>query len=166
MNLDVAVVEKNTGSATIGAGYGDQNGATLTAGLSENNFLGKGQKVKFSTSFSNTQNLYDISITEPFFNSKDLSLRADIYSRFDDPTNVKYETETIGLGFSLGFPLSSSNRILTKYSILSSNTKADSDATAYENLLSGTNTISLVGYSLSIDKRNSPYKPTVDQFLR
>ena len=160
LNLDVAVVEKNTGSATIGAGYGDQNGATLTAGLSENNFLGKGQKVKFSTSFSNTQNLYDISITEPFFNSKDLSLRADIYSRFDDPTNVKYETETIGLGFSLGFPLSSSNRILTKYSIISSNTKADSDATAYENLLSGTNTISLVGYSLSIDKRNSPYKPS------
>ena len=71
LNLDVAVVEKNTGSATIGAGYGDQNGATLTAGLSENNFLGKGQKVKFSTSFSNTQNLYDISA----LNDKSLLLK-------------------------------------------------------------------------------------------
>ena len=160
LDLNIDVVEKNTGSASIGAGYGDQNGATLTAGLSESNFLGKGQKVKVSTSFSTTQNLYDFSITEPYFAGKDLSVRTDIYSRFDDPANVKYETETVGLGFSLGFPLSLSNRITTKYSLLSSKTKADNDATVYERLLAGTSTISQIGYSLSIDKRNSPYKPT------
>jgi len=159
LDLNVSVVEKNTGSATIGAGYGDQNGATLTAGISENNFLGKGQKVDFSTSFSSTQNLYDISITEPYFNRKDLMVRGDLYSRYNDPTNVKYETETIGLGFSLGFPLSYKNRITTKYSLLSSKTKADADATAYETLLAGTSTVSIVGYTLSIDNRNSPYKP-------
>ena len=159
LDLNVSVVEKNTGSATIGAGYGDQNGATLTAGISENNFLGKGQKVNFSTSFSSTQNLYDISITEPYFNRKDLMVRGDLYSRYNDPTNVKYETETIGLGFSLGFPLSYKNRITTKYSLLSSKTKADADATAYETLLAGTSTVSIVGYTLSIDNRNSPYKP-------
>ena len=113
LNINVNVVEKNTGSATLGAGYGDQNGATLTAGLSEDNFLGKGQKVKISTSFSNTQNLYDFSITEPYFIGKNLSIRTDLYSRFDDNANVKYETETIGLGLSLGFPLSAKNRITT-----------------------------------------------------
>ena len=32
LNLNISVEEKNTGSATIGAGYGDQNGTTLTAG--------------------------------------------------------------------------------------------------------------------------------------
>ncbi len=171
LNLNVKVIEKNTGSATIGAGYGNQNGATFTAGISESNFLGKGQKVKFSTSFSSTQNLYDISITEPYFNRKDLSVRVDLFSRFDDQTNVKYETETLGLGFSLGFPLSYTNRITTKYSLLTSKTKADSDATAYELLLAGTNTTSMVGYTLSIDNRNSPYKPskgsifTIDQNL-
>jgi outer membrane protein insertion porin family len=160
LNLNVKIVEKNTGSATIGAGYGDQNGATLTAGISENNFLGKGQKVNFSTSFSDTQNLYDISITEPYFNRKDLTVRGDLYSRYNDPTNVKYETETIGLGFSLGFPLSYTNRITTKYSLLSSKTKADADATTYETLLAGTSTVSIIGYTLSIDNRNSPYKPS------
>jgi outer membrane protein insertion porin family len=85
LNLNVIVEEKNTGSATIGAGYGDQNGTTLTAGISESNFLGKGQKVKFSTNFSSTQNLYDLSITEPYFNDKDLSVRGDLYSKFSDP---------------------------------------------------------------------------------
>ena len=160
LNLNVTVVEKSTGSASLGAGYGDQNGSTLTAGITENNFLGKGQKVKVSASLSSTQSLYDISITEPYFGNKDLSVRSDIYSRFDDPANVKYETETIGLGLSLGFPLSNQNRITTKYSLLSSKTSADSNATDYEKLLSGTSTISIAGYVLSIDKRNSPYKPS------
>ena len=160
LNLNIIVEEKSTGSATLGAGYGDQNGATLTAGLAESNFLGKGQKVKFSTSLSTTQNLYDISITEPNFNGKDLEVRTDLYSKFNDPANVKYETETIGFGVSLGFPISYTNRINTNYSLLTSKTKADADATVYENLLSGTSTVSTVGYLLSIDKRNSPYKPT------
>jgi outer membrane protein insertion porin family len=160
INLNVNVEEKNTGSATIGAGYGSQNGSTLTAGIAESNFLGKGQKVKLSGSLASTQSLYDISITEPYFNNKDLSVRTDLYSKFDDPANVKYETETIGIGLSLGFPLSNQNRITTKYSLLTSKTSADTDATAYEQLLSGTSTVSILGYVLSIDKRNSPYKPT------
>ena len=160
LNLNIAVIEKNTGSATIGAGYGDQNGTTLTAGISESNFLGKGQKVKFSTSFSSTQNLYDISITEPYFYNKDLSVRGDLYSKFSDPESVNYETETVGVGFSLAFPLSASNRITTKYSLLTSKTIADADATSYEKLLSGTSTVSIAGYILSLDNRNSPYKPT------
>ena len=160
LNLNIIVEEKNTGSATIGAGYGDQNGSTLTAGISEANFLGKGQKVKFSTSFSSTQNLYDLSLTEPYFNDKDLSVRGDLYSKFSDPESVNYETETIGVGFSLGFPLSANNRITTKYSLLTSKTTADANATAYEKLLSGTSTVSIAGYILSLDKRNSPYKPS------
>ena len=160
LNLNVTVTEKNTGSATIGAGYGDQNGSTLTAGISESNFLGKGQKVKLNTSFSSTQNLYDISITEPYFYNKDLSVRGDLYSKFNDPDSVNYETETLGLGFSLSFPLSNKNRITTKYSLLTSKTVADSNATAYEKLLSGTNTVSVAGYILSLDNRNSPYKPS------
>jgi outer membrane protein insertion porin family len=160
INLNIKVKEKSTGSATLGAGYGSQNGSTLTAGLTESNFLGKGQKVKLSSSFSSTQTLYDISITEPYFNNKDLSVRADIYNNFNDPSNVKYETETFGMGLSFGFPLSNKNRITTKYSLLTSKTTADSDATTYEQLLSGTSTTSILGYVLSLDNRNSPYKPT------
>ena len=160
INLNVIVKEKNTGSASLGAGYGDQNGSTLTAGITENNFLGKGQKVKLNASLASTQTLYDIAITEPYFNNKDLSVRADLYSQFSDPSNVRYETETVGLGISLGFPLSVQNRITTKYSLLTAKTTADSNATAYEQLLSGTSTVSILGYILSIDKRNSPYKPT------
>jgi|TARA_B110000967_G_scaffold210096_1_gene270587 outer membrane protein insertion porin family len=171
LDLNVNVEEKSTGSASLGAGYGDTNGSTLTAGLTENNFLGKGQKAKLQASFSSTSTLYDISFTEPYFNNKNLSVRTDFYSKLDDLDNVKYETSTIGFGLSVAFPLSPANRITTKYSLLTTDTKADSDATTYETLLSGTNTVSIIGYNLSIDNRNSPYKPssgsifTIDQDL-
>jgi len=160
LNLNVNVTERSTGSATLGAGYGDQNGSTLSAGISERNFLGKGQKVKLSASFASTQTLYDISITEPFFRNKNLSVTTDLYSRYSDPTNVNYETETLGTGLAVGFPLSNDNRISAQYSLLTTKTKPDSNATAYETLLAGTDTVSRFGYVLTLDKRNSPYKPT------
>ena len=160
LDLNVNVVEKSTGSATLGAGYGDQNGSTITAGITESNFLGKGQKLKLSASLATTQSLYDLSITEPFFRDKDLLVKFDLYNRFSDPTNVKYETESFGIGMTLGFPLSYSNRISTNYALRTQKTKPDANASAYERLLSGTDTVSSIGYMLSIDKRNSPYKPS------
>ena len=160
LNLNIMVEEKNTGSASLGAGYGDTNGTSLTLGLTEDNFLGKGQKTKIQASFADTQTLYDISFTEPRFNNKDLSVRSDIYSKLTDYSNARYETETLGFGLALSFPLSPSNRITTKYSLLSTKTIADSNASEYERLLAGTNTVSIAGYMLSIDRRNSPYKPT------
>ena len=160
IDLTIDVEEKNTGEASIGAGYSSSTAGSITLGLRENNFLGKGQKVKFSASFANTRNTYDISITEPYFNNKNLSVTADLYSNFNDPTGVNYESEDIGLGFALGFPLASDKNIRTKYSLFTSKIKPDSNATDYERLLGGTDTVSQVGYIFSFDRRNSRYKPS------
>ncbi|MFL2900853.1 MAG: outer membrane protein assembly factor BamA [Candidatus Pelagibacterales bacterium] len=160
INLEVNVEEKNTGEASIGAGYSSANASSLNLGLKENNFLGKGQKVKFETSFSNTRSLYDISLNEPYFNNKPLSLTANIYSNFTDPTNVNYETEDLGFGISSSFPLSTDRYLELRYSLFTSKIKANSGATAYENALAGTDTVSSLGYTLTYDRRNSRYRPS------
>ncbi len=160
INLDISVEEKSTGEASIGAGYSSANDASINLGLKENNFLGKGQKVIFDTSFSNTRNSYDISITEPYFNNNPLSITSNLYSNFSDPANVNYETEDIGFGLSSSFPLSTDRYLEIRYSLFTSKIKADSNATAYENALAGTDTVSSVGYTLSFDRRNSRYKPS------
>ena len=160
INLEVKVEEKNTGEASIGAGYSSASAATLNLGLRENNFLGNGQKVKFETSFSNTRNSYDISITEPYFNNKPLSLTSSIYSNYTDPTNVNYKTEDLGFGLSSSFPLSKDRNLELRYSLFTSKIKANSNATAYENALAGTDTVSSLGYTLVFDRRNSRYKPS------
>ncbi len=160
IDLLISVEEKNTGEASIGAGYSSSTEGSLQLGLKENNFLGRGQKVDFSASFANTRTTYDISFSEPYFNNKSLSLTTELYSNFSDPSSVNYETEDLGLGFSLGFPLAPDKSLRTKYSIFTSKVKADSNATSYERLLAGTDTVSQLGYSFNFDKRNSRYKPS------
>ena len=160
VDLTVDVEEKNTGEASVGAGYSSSTSGTITFGLRENNFLGKGQKVNFAASFANTRNTYDISITEPYFNNKNLSVSADLYSNFTDPTSVNYETEDLGIGFAIAFPLASDKSIKTRYSLYTSKIKPDANATSYERLLGGTDTVSQIGYIFNFDKRNSRYKPS------
>ena len=160
LDLEILVEEKNTGEASLGAGYSSASSASLTLGLKEANFLGKGQRLNFTTSFSNTRNTYDISYTEPYFNNKRLSLTGSLYSNFTDPSSVNYETEDLGLGIKAQFPISPNIFLDTRYSLFTSKIKADSNATTYERLLAGTETISTIGYSLRYDKRNSRYKPS------
>ena len=160
INLIIDVEEKSTGEASIGAGYSSSTAGSITLGLRENNFLGKGQRVNFSASFASTRNTYDISITEPYFNNKNLSVSGDLYSNFIDPSGVNYETEELGVGLGIGFPLASDKALKTKYSLYTSKIKPDSNATAYERLLGGTDTVSQIGYVFSYDRRNSRYKPS------
>ncbi len=160
IDLDITVEEKSTGEASVGAGYSSSTSASVQLGLKENNFLGRGQKVVFSGAFSSTRTTYDIAITEPYFNDKELSLTGQLYSNFYDPASVNYETDEIGFGFSSRFPIASDKSLELRYSLFTSKIKADKDATAYENLLAGTDTVSLIGQSFSFDRRNSRYKPS------
>ena len=88
----------------------------------------KDKKLNFTTSFSNTRNTYDISFTEPYFNNKQLALTGSLYSNFTDPSSVNYETEDLGLGFVIQFPLSVNTYLSTRYSLFTSQIKADSNA--------------------------------------
>ena len=160
LNIEIAVEEKNTGEASFGAGYSSANSTTLNIGLKETNFLGKGQKLNLITSFSETRNTYDVSFTEPYFNNKQLALTGSIYSNYSDPESVNYETEEFGLNLSAQFPLSPNTYFDTRYSLFTSKLKADANATNYERLLAGTDTVSTLGYTLRFDKRNSRFKPS------
>ena len=63
INLIIEVEEKNTGEATIGAGYSSSTKASLQLGITEQNFLGKGQQLKFQSSFGDEFTVYDISLS-------------------------------------------------------------------------------------------------------
>ncbi len=160
LDLEIIVEEKNTGEASFGAGYSSATATSLNLGLKETNFLGKGQKVNFASSFSSTRNTYDISYTEPYFYNKELALTGNLYSNFTDPASANYETEDLGFGVKAQFPIASDTYLETRYSLFTAKVKADSNATVYERLLAGTDTNSTIGYTLNYDRRNSRYKPS------
>ncbi len=107
VDVDIKVEEKSTGTFSIGAGYSSQDAFIGTASISQNNFLGKGQRLVLSASLAGSRNEYNISFTEPYFMGKRLSAGFDLYNQYTERTSwSSFKQETFGGALRLGFPIS------------------------------------------------------------
>ena len=66
-DINVTVTEKSTGYFNVGLGYSTVNGALVRTGVTENNFMGKGQQLGFDLGISERSQDYNINFTEPYF---------------------------------------------------------------------------------------------------
>jgi outer membrane protein insertion porin family len=104
--LVVDVVDKSTGEFSIGAGYttgGDSPGPSIEGAITERNFLGRGQYIKFSAGGGENSQDYQLSFTEPYFLGRRIAAGFDIYQRqrqYDD-----YDSETTGATIRFGLPI-------------------------------------------------------------
>lgn len=78
MNLDVKVEEQPTGELSGGLGWSTINGFMIDAGITENNFMGRGQIVQLKGSIAQYQRQALFSFTEPFLFNRDLSAGFDV----------------------------------------------------------------------------------------
>lgn len=166
-SLRVQVEEQPTGELSFGAGYSSVDKLLLDVGISEHNFRGRGQDVRLRASVGSLRRQIDASFTEPRFLGRDLRGGINAYQyRFNYASFAGYTTNSIGTGLTLGFPISTSTYFQPRYSIHDDNVSVDA-ASCDSGLISATicgqrghNLYSTLGYSLSIDKRNDPIKPT------
>ncbi|MBP3616336.1 MAG: outer membrane protein assembly factor BamA [Alphaproteobacteria bacterium] len=104
VNIDVNVAEKSTGELSLGAGWSSLNKGFLEFGIKENNFMGKGQTLGFTSTFSGTQNNFSLSFVEPYLFDRDLMGGIDAYySQYKYSSTYGYDIDTIGLAFKLGW---------------------------------------------------------------
>ncbi|MCR5506223.1 MAG: outer membrane protein assembly factor BamA, partial [bacterium] len=104
VNIDVNVSEKSTGELSLGAGWSSLNKGFLEFGIKENNFMGKGQTLGFTSTFSGTQNNFSLSFVEPYLFDKDLMGGVDAYySQYKYSSTYGYDIDTVGLAFKLGW---------------------------------------------------------------
>ena len=73
MNLDVKVEEQPTGELSGGFGWSNINGFMVDAGITENNFMGRGQVVQLRGSIAQYQKQALFSFTEPYLFGRALS---------------------------------------------------------------------------------------------
>ncbi|MBF0368265.1 MAG: outer membrane protein assembly factor BamA [Magnetococcales bacterium] len=107
VDVKVKVEEKPTGTFSVGAGYSSVESFMGTASVTQNNFLGKGQRLVLSFAFSGTTNEFELSFTEPYFMEKNVSAGFDLFNRTTDWDSISsYEQQLSGGGLRLGFPLS------------------------------------------------------------
>lgn len=108
--LVVDVVEKSTGDFSIGAGYstgGTSGGVNLEIGVTERNFLGRGQYVKVSAGGSKGERTFGVSFTEPYFLGNRISAGFDIFKSNTKYTNTinPYTLDRTGATIRFGLPI-------------------------------------------------------------
>jgi outer membrane protein insertion porin family len=170
--LRVKVEEQPTGELSFGAGYSSVDKLLLDAGISEKDFRGRGQDLRLRASVGSLRQQIDFSFTEPRFEGRDLRAGVDLYSyRYDFTTQAGFDSESIGGGLRLGFPLSVNAFLNTRYQlhadeVLVNNTECEEGAISVTICdQRGSSLTSLVGYSLFLDYRNDPLHPTRGYYI-
>ncbi len=104
IDITATVTERPTGSINVGAGFSSTENLIFNAGISQNNFLGRGQKVVFSTNLSSRRSDFNLSLTDPRLFDSEMSGGFDAFNR---KTNYySYKARNTGTGFRLGKSLS------------------------------------------------------------
>lgn len=115
VDLNVNVEEQHSGTSTLAVGFSQSGGITFQAGLSQTNFLGTGNSVSVDLSRSETQDYYNLSVTDPYFTIDGVRRGYNMYYRktkLDDDYNVNnYVTDSFGGGISFGYPIDENQSI-------------------------------------------------------
>ncbi len=109
IDLNIDVEEQHSGTSTLAVGYSQNGGMTFQAGISQTNFLGTGNRVSIDLSRSETQDYYNLSVTDPYFTIDGVSRGYNMYYRktkLNDSYNVNnYVTDSFGGGINFGYPI-------------------------------------------------------------
>jgi outer membrane protein insertion porin family len=159
MDLVVEVKEKPTGAFSIGAGYSSVDSLMFMAEISQNNFLGRGQRLALSGSISGTAARYNLGFTEPHFYDSQLMLGLDIYNWEREYTT--YTRDSSGVALRFGYPVWELWNTSFSYGYDDTNlTDVDLENTAPSIIESlDINITSYVTLNLSRDTRNNLYSP-------
>ena len=104
IDITTTVTERATGSVTVGAGFSSTEKLMFNAGISQNNFMGTGRRVVFSTNLSSRRTDFNLSLTDPRIFDTELLGGVDAFNR---KTNYfSYKAKSTGAGFRIGKSLS------------------------------------------------------------
>jgi outer membrane protein insertion porin family len=168
-DLQVKVEEQPTGELSFSAGYSSVDQLVLDLGVTQRNFRGRGQDLRARVSVGSYRQQIDLSFTEPRFLNRNLRAGVDLYSyKYDLSQYQAYQTASIGMNLRAGFPLTLNSAMSLRYVIRNDDVQIASsycDPSAALVSLSlcsqrGKFTTSLVGYGLSVDRRNDPIRPS------
>ncbi|WP_041796236.1 outer membrane protein assembly factor BamA [Pararhodospirillum photometricum] len=165
--VKINVAEKSTGEVSFGVGWSSSVGALVEVGVRERNFLGRGQDLKASVSWAQRRSQVDISFTEPYFLDRRLKAGVDVYALERDLTDESsYDYRSIGTALRLGYNYNESWSHSFRYNAEYTDIiDVDDDASVYIRNQPDNTVVSLVGHTLTYDKRDSKLNPKDGYFV-
>ena len=160
MDLVIEVKEKPTGAFSVGAGYSSVDSLMFMAEISQNNFMGRGQRLALAGNISGTSARYNLSFIEPHFYDSQLMLGFDLYNwerEYDT-----YTRESRGGAVRFGYPVWELWNSSFSYGYDDTNlSDVDLDNAAPSIIASiDIHVTSYVTFNLSRDTRNNLYTTT------
>ncbi len=181
--IEVKVEEQPTGELSFGLGFSSVNSFLVDISVTQRNFRGRGQFLRFAVSASSRRQNIDLRFTEPRFLGRNLSAGFEAFNvRTDFIRQAGFRSNSLGGSLRIGFPTTANSRLFLRYTVRSDNISAPSITArdvfgnprrdANGNLIKtctasiqicsqiGRRLTSLVGFTMVWDKRNDPIDPT------
>ena len=133
MDVIINIEEKLSGNFNIGAGFGGSGtGVQLNTSVSQDNFLGSGNKVSFGINTAKTTKNYSFDFYNPYHNLDNVSRGFGFSFMQEDTTNTDTQTtfksDRKELSFAYGIPMTEENRINFKIKGQAYNVKSTTDS--------------------------------------
>jgi len=158
-DLNLFVKEQPTGSIGAGIGYGT-NGGSFEASVNERNFLGKGINLNFTGRLSTETVKGDLSYVDPNFNNSNKELAASLFSEIDDYSNSGYQNKRAGTRFATKYEIYEDIFFRPNVGVQYDKLETTSSASSLLRSRAGNFTTTSLGYTFSVDQRDSKFNPT------
>ena len=157
--IDITVEEKPTGEISAGAGVGT-NGGSFAINISENNWLGRGNKLNFEIEVDQESLIGNISYANPNYDFLGNSISYFISSEENDKPDQGYENTVVSTGIKTGFE--QYKNIFTNLGITASYDDLRTLSTASSSLKKQSGQFSELSgsYGFKLDTRNRAFMPT------
>lgn len=167
--VDVEVEEQPTGSLSLGGSYSINDGFGIALGLEENNFLGRGQSIRFDWSSAEDSEAYGFSFTEPSLLGRDASLGLLLLYSEAESSFATYDSERLTFRPSLSFPISDNGRLQLRFTAEDSEMKARAvpahGAVVGNEIGLGSQKAFSLGYTYTFDSRLTGLNPNAGLLL-
>ena len=166
IDLTVNVVEKPTGSLSLGAGYSSGDGLGLSFGIKQENAFGSGNSLGVQINTSRINRAIVFSTTDPYFTTDGVSRTIDVYHRttspFQDP--AFYKLVTTGGSLRFGVPFTESDTVYFGLGVENTRivpgTSLPNSYLTYANQFGYSSTAVPVTVGWARDRRDSALAPT------
>ena len=114
VDVNFSVTEQSSGSLVVGAGFSQVAGISINIGLSQENFLGTGNRVSATFNNSDINRTFALGWRNPYITKDGVSLSVDAYLRRTNAGNANladYDLDEVGLRVGTGIPISEFNTV-------------------------------------------------------
>lgn len=122
VEVEISVIEMNTGTFGIGAGYSNADGFVGMISIGDKNFRGIGDKINIRWEFGGEDNKnYDFSYTRPWLDSKETSATLNLYDITNEYADYNIDGDEIARydkkrrGQELTFSRKTNNEFISNY---------------------------------------------------